>query len=146
MPASPRPASAPRRASVAAVVALGGGLGALARHAATLPQQDGALPWTVLAVNTLGCALIGVLMVAVTETWDAHPLLRPFLGIGVLGGFTTFSAYAADVHTLLGQGRPAVAALYLAGTVAAALAAVWAGTALARRVLPGPRPGGRERP
>ncbi|CAL9335634.1 Putative fluoride ion transporter CrcB [Nocardiopsis dassonvillei] len=127
---------APRTASVVAAVALGGGLGALARHAATLaPTAPGAFPWAVLAVNTLGCALIGVLMVAVTEVREAHPLVRPFLGVGVLGGFTTFSAYAADVHALLGAGRVAAGCLYLAATAAAALAATAAGTALARRVL-----------
>ncbi|MDT0328369.1 fluoride efflux transporter CrcB [Nocardiopsis lambiniae] len=131
----------PRRGSVVAVVALGGGLGALARYAVGLSTPDpDALPWAILAVNTVGCAAIGVLMVAVTERWDAHPLVRPFLGIGVLGGFTSFSAYAFDVHHLLEQGRTIVAALYLAGTVVAAMTAVWAGASAARRLFPGEAP------
>ncbi|WP_261988702.1 fluoride efflux transporter FluC, partial [Streptomyces sp. wa22] len=54
-------------------------------------------PWAVFAVNVTGCALIGVLMVLLAERGTVtHPLVRPFLGVGVLGGFTTFSTYAAS--------------------------------------------------
>jgi CrcB protein len=64
-----------------------------------------------------------------------HPLLRPFVGTGVLGGFTTFSTYAVDVERLVDGGRPGVALGYLALTVLAALAAVWSVEVAARRVL-----------
>ncbi|WP_051723323.1 CrcB family protein [Streptomyces albus] len=122
-----------------AVVSAGGALGACARYGLTLawPAPPGAAPWAVLAVNASGSALIGVLMVLVSERPDTspHPLLRPFLGTGVLGGFTTFSTYAADVTGLLTRGETPVALAYAAGTLAAALAGVWAAAVLTRRAV-----------
>jgi CrcB protein len=77
-------------------------------------------------------------MVLVTEVWTAHELVRPFLGTGVLGGYTTFSTYGVDVQQLVAAGSAGTALLYLAGTLAAALVAVAAGLratrALARRL------------
>jgi CrcB protein len=124
---------------VLAVVALGGALGATLRYAATLawPARPGAFPWTVFWVNVTGCALIGVLMVLVAELRTAHPLVRPFLGTGVLGGFTTFSTYAVDITHLLDAHRAATALAYAAGTMAAALAAVALAAGLTRRVVGG---------
>ncbi|MEU8785619.1 CrcB family protein [Streptomyces sp. NPDC048637] len=111
---------------VIGVVAVGGGIGAAARYGAALlwPTGKGSFPWTTLGVNAVGCALMGVLMVLITEVWSAHRLVRPFLGTGILGGFTTFSTYAVDIQRLIGAGHPAEAMAYLAGTVVAALAAV----------------------
>ncbi|WP_326598371.1 fluoride efflux transporter CrcB [Streptomyces sp. NBC_01803] len=123
---------------VLAAVALGGGLGSAARYGALRlwPVPAHAFPWTTLAVNAVGCALIGVLMVTVTEgRRPAHRLVRPFLGTGVLGGFTTFSTYTQDTERLLSAGRAAPALVYLAGTLAAALAAVWLASAATRRLL-----------
>ncbi|MEV3988820.1 CrcB family protein [Streptomyces sp. NPDC049837] len=122
---------------VVAVVAAGGALGASARYGASLlwPTAAGGFPWTTLCVNAAGCALIGVLMVVITELGSAHRLVRPFLGTGVLGGFTTFSAYAADVRQLLVGGRTPTALAYLALTPAAALVAVATAAWLTRRVL-----------
>jgi CrcB protein len=114
---------------VLAVVAVGGGLGAVARYGAgqLWPTPPGGFPWGTFAVNVLGCLLIGVLMVLITEVWSAHRLARPFLGVGVLGGFTTFSTYAVDIRTLLQPGTVGTALLYLAGTLVGALLAVVAG-------------------
>ncbi|MFJ7151474.1 fluoride efflux transporter FluC [Streptomyces sp. NPDC100445] len=127
------------QAPVIAVVAAGGALGALARYALTLawPAPPGGFPWATFWTNVSGCACMGVLMVLVTDVWSAHRLLRPFLGTGVLGGFTTFSTYAVDIRRLADAGRPALAAGYLAATLCAALAAVWLASAAARRVLTG---------
>lgn len=88
------------QASVVAVVAAGGGTGAAGRYGAGFlwPSGAAAFPWTTLLVNVIGCALIGVLLVLTFEVCVAHRLVRPFLGTGVLGGFTTFSIYAADVE------------------------------------------------
>ncbi|MFF4601536.1 fluoride efflux transporter FluC [Streptomyces sp. NPDC001339] len=129
---------------VIGAVSAGGAVGAAARYGASLlwPTGPGAFPWTTLAVNAVGCALMGVLMVLITEVRPAHRLLRPFLGTGVLGGFTTFSTYAVDVQRLVGDRQPLPALACLAGTVLAALAAVWAGVAGARALLvPGRRTG-----
>jgi CrcB protein len=79
-----------------------------------------------------GCLLIGVLVVLVTEVWAAHRLLRPFLGTGLLGGYTTFSTYVVDARQIVAAGAPATAAAYLAGTLAAALLATYLGVLAAR--------------
>ncbi|MFE9118479.1 fluoride efflux transporter CrcB [Streptomyces sp. NPDC007172] len=122
---------------VVAVVALGGAIGACARYGASLlwTTPAGSLPWTTLLVNASGCAVIGVLMVVITEVLPAHRLVRPFFGTGVLGGFTTFSTYAVDIQKLLSAGRPLTACAYLALTLFAALAAVASAVWLTRRVL-----------
>lgn len=115
------------RGSVVAVVALGGALGACARYGATLiwPTAPGGFPWTTLIVNVVGCAVIGVFMVVISEVWTAHRLVRPFFGTGVLGGFTTFSTYAVDIERLVDAGRARTGLAYLGLTLCAALAAVW---------------------
>ncbi|AUY50511.1 fluoride efflux transporter CrcB [Streptomyces sp. CB01881] len=143
-------AAVPRRPPVlrgqgpaVAVVALGGAVGASARYGAALLWPDGPadFPWTTLVVNVVGCAVIGVFLVAITEGRPAHPLLRPFFGTGVLGGFTTFSTYAVDIRRLLEEGRPGAGPAYLGLTLLAALAAVWAAAGLTRRLI---RRGARE--
>ncbi|GHH82380.1 putative fluoride ion transporter CrcB 1 [Streptomyces sulfonofaciens] len=128
--------------AVVAVIALGGVLGSTARYGTGLlwPTPPGAFPWTTLLVNVAGCGLIGVLMVVVAEAGAAHPLVRPFLGTGVLGGFTTFSTYAVDVERLTDGGRPGLGLTYLVLTLLAALTAVWAAAVATRRALRwGPR-------
>ncbi|RAY14054.1 fluoride efflux transporter CrcB [Actinomadura craniellae] len=125
-----------------AVISAGGVLGSLARHGLSVafPHQAGRFDWAIFAVNTAGCLLIGVLMVLITEVWEVHRLVRPFLGIGVLGGFTTFSAYVVGIQQDLAAGAPHTALAYLAGTCAAALAAVHAGVHATRLVaVPHPR-------
>jgi CrcB protein len=119
---------------VLAVIAVGGGLGALARFGIgrLWPTSAGGFPWATFVVNASGCLLIGVLMVLIHEVWSAHPLVRPFVGVGVLGGFTTFSTYSEEVRDLLRPGTAAVALMYLAGTVVVALLAVLAGVRLTR--------------
>lgn len=116
------------------VIAVGGAVGAAGRYGAGLawPTAADAFPWTTLLVNVVGCALMGVLMVLVTERFTAPPLVRPFLGTGVLGGFTTFSTYAVDAHRLLRLDAAGTAILSLVLTFVLAVAAVWAGAGAAR--------------
>ncbi|MFJ1756698.1 fluoride efflux transporter FluC [Kitasatospora sp. NPDC088134] len=143
MGTEPRPPVLRGQGRTVAAVSAGGVLGAGARYAAGLlwPTPADAFPWTTLLVNTVGCALIGVVLVAITEgRWQPHPLLRPFLATGVLGGFTTFSTYAVDTRQLFDHGRPGTGLLYLGGTLLAAMAAVWAAAGATRAVLP-PRAG-----
>ncbi|WP_141003549.1 fluoride efflux transporter FluC [Nocardioides humi] len=122
-----------------AVIALGGMLGAMARHRLELawPMEASGFPWATFATNVAGSFLLGALMVVVQETRAAHPLLRPFAGVGVLGGFTTFSTYAVQGRDLLAGAapHPGTALAYLFGSVVAALVAVAAGLALARLVV-----------
>ncbi|MGP4104250.1 fluoride efflux transporter FluC [Nonomuraea sp. KM90] len=121
---------------VLAVIAAGGALGALARHGAqvALPNGPAGFPWATFLVNVSGCLLIGVLMVVITEVRPAHRLVRPFLGVGVLGGYTTFSAYAVDVQRAVAAGAPVTGLVYLAATMVAALLAVAGGMWLTRRL------------
>ncbi|AJC53077.1 camphor resistance protein CrcB [Streptomyces sp. 769] len=118
-------------------VCVGGALGAAARYGASLtwPTVPGAFPWTTLVINVLGCAVIGVFMVVITDLWTAPRLVRPFFGTGVLGGFTTFSTYVVDIRVLVGQHRAGAALAYLALTALSALAAVWLGAAPTRRMI-----------
>ncbi|QFR02341.1 fluoride efflux transporter CrcB [Streptomyces phaeolivaceus] len=132
------------QAPVVAVVAVGGGIGAGARYAAALlwPTGTTGFPWTTFWVNVVGCFVIGLFMVAITERWTAHRLVRPFFGTGVLGGFTTFSTYAVDIQRLIEEGRPATGLAYLAATLLAALTAVRLAATTAERVVrtsPAPR-------
>ncbi|WP_304455098.1 CrcB family protein [Nocardiopsis sp. YSL2] len=115
-------------------VAAGGALGGSARYAllVLMPHDGAAFPWSTFAENVVGSFAMGALVVLVTEVARPHRLLRPFLGVGVLGGFTTFSTYAVDIVGLVGAGAPGTALAYLLATPACALAAVWAGMALTR--------------
>ncbi|MEV2252791.1 fluoride efflux transporter CrcB [Streptomyces sp. NPDC050147] len=122
---------------VVAVVAVGGAIGASARYGASLiwPTAPGTFPTTTLLVNVIGCAVMGVFMVVLTQTRTPHPLLRPFFGTGVLGGFTTFSTYAVDIERLVEGGHARTGLAYLGLTLLAALAAVWGAAWATRRVL-----------
>jgi len=127
-------------------VSAGGVLGSLGRYAAelALPTPPGHFPWATFVVNVSGCLLIGVLMVLLLDVWRPGRHARQFLAVGVLGGYTTFSTYALETRDLLAAGRPALAAGYFAGSLAAGLTAVWIGLALTRLAV---RPHlGRQRP
>ncbi len=126
----------PAHLVVVLAVSVGGGAGAMGRLAAHRVAPE---VWATLAVNLVGCALIGVLVVLTTEVWRAHPLVRPFLGTGVLGGFTTFSTYALDAHGLWVAGDRAVAAGFLVGTLLGCVAATAAAVTLTRSVVAGGR-------
>jgi fluoride exporter len=130
--ARPRTASGPGAADLAAIAA-GGGLGSVARYllSQAFPAGHG-FPWAIFAVNVSGCFLLGLLMVYLLDVWPPRRYLRPFLATGLLGGYTTFSTYAAGVMTLLTGHAPALADAYALTSILAALVAVWAGTRTAR--------------
>jgi CrcB protein len=121
---------------VLAVIALGGALGSAARYGVgqLWPTPHGQVPWSTFAVNAVGCFCLGLLMVWVVDVWPPRRYVRPFLGVGVLGGFTTFSTYALDTRQLLALEHPLRAGLYVCATLVAGLAAVVLG-ALAGRGL-----------
>jgi fluoride exporter len=135
------------RWDVLAVTSLGGSLGALGRYAlATLvPPAAGGWPWATFAANVSGSFLIGVLMVVLVEQGSPHRLLRPFLGVGMIGGYTTVSAYGLETHALLLAGRPGQALGYATLTLAAALLAVWVAVAATRAATASRRRGGSRR-
>jgi len=121
------------------VVALGGALGGAAREAVNLALAGHLFPWATFTVNVVGSLLIGVLMYYVVEVNPDHRYVRPFLGVGVLGGFTTFSAYAVETRGLLTDGQVPLALLYVFGSLLLALLATWAGLGLGRRLMGGDR-------
>jgi CrcB protein len=113
-----------------AAVSAGGVLGAEARYGLTLalPRHTGQFPWSTLLINLTGSLLIGVLMAWLGRQPVPRPVLRAFLGIGILGGYTTYSTFAVDVQQLLLAHRPLTALGYLAATVLGCAAAVWLAT------------------
>lgn len=118
-------------------ISVGGVAGALARYGLSevFPRDPSGWPWATWAVNVTGCLLIGVLMVLISEVWTGRRLLRLFLGVGVLGGFTTFATAMVDVQQLVAEGAARLGLLYLVGTVAAAMIAVITGSGVTRWAL-----------
>lgn len=129
-----------RRAYLA--VALGGALGAAARAAAVelWPQRPGLFPWSIFAVNTLGSAVLALVLVWGERSLAGHPrwhhLWRPFMATGVLGGFTTTSAFAVLSVELLRSGQTATALAFVLGSIAAAGLAHTMTHSLALRLFP----------
>jgi len=127
---------APHRWDLLLAIALGGVAGAEGRYALSeaLPHSGRAFPWSTVLVNVSGCLLIGALMVLVLELLSPHRLVRPFLGVGLLGGYTTYSTFAVDAQRLVVAHRPMIALLYVVLTVTLCYAAVVLGAAVTRRV------------
>jgi CrcB protein len=130
------------RADVLGVIAVGGAAGAAARYGVQelLPRDPEGFPWATFLVNVTGCLAIGLLMVAVAARWSQSRYVRPLLGVGVLGGFTTFSTYALESRDLVAAGAAPTSVLYVLASLGAGLLAVTAGIAageaLARRGQP----------
>jgi CrcB protein len=119
------------------LAALGGALGALARWAVTtaLPHAPGAWPWATLLVNLTGCLAIGALLAVLLARFPASPWLRPFLAVGVLGGYTTYSTFAVDVVQLARSGRGLLAVAYVLASVLGGLVAVVLGLLAGRAAV-----------
>ena len=135
---------APRTAATRAllpVVALGGAVGSLGRYAVglALPHVAGDFPWATFMVNATGSLAMGLLVAWVLTMVDPHPWLRPFLGVGVLGGWTTFSSFALDIHALGGAGRAGLALAYLVASFVVGIIAVGLGVGLGQRAFGGRR-------
>jgi len=129
-------------ASVLAVIAAGGAVGAVARQQVgeAWPAAPGMFPWGTFAINVGGSLLIGILMGVLGQRPAQHRLLRPFLGVGILGGFTTFSTYAVQSRELATTGHALLALVYLGGTAMSALLAVVAGVMLVRATVSARQP------
>ena len=102
------------------IVALGGALGAGSRYLVTqqaLRLLGPGFPWGTLAVNIVGSFLMGVLIELITFKISASQEVRAFLATGVLGGFTTFSAFSLDVAVLVERQAHMLAFIYVAASV-----------------------------
>ena len=117
-------------------VALGGALGASARYLTNVSVMrviGPGFPLATVVVNVAGSFLMGVLVVVLARRGGMD--YAPFLMTGVLGGFTTFSAFSLDTLTLFERGEPGLAGLYVGASVGLSLAAIAVGVLLARAVL-----------
>jgi fluoride exporter len=117
------------------LASLGGALGALARWgvAEALPSPTG-WPWATLVVNLTGCLLLGALYAALLARSPEPSWARPLLGVGVLGGYTTYSAFAVEVVGLVEDGAAALAAGYVLVSTLGGVGAVVVGALCVRRV------------
>jgi len=116
-----------------ALVACGGALGALARSALDgTGAPSSAFPWVTLAINVSGAGLLALLLVVLEERAPTNRALRPLLGTGVLGGYTTFSTFAVETVVMLRAGAVGHVFAYLAASVVGAVLAATAGVVLAR--------------
>lgn len=119
----------------ALLVALGGALGALARVGLSLwitRAYAPSFPWVTLAVNTLGCLLLGLLVGLTQSDDEAQRLARLGLGGGLLGAFTTWSTFSIETITLAQTGRTGAAALNLGLSLVLGLGAGALGLHLSR--------------
>lgn len=125
------------RADILAVIAGGGALGSLARWglARAWPVVPGGFARGTLVANVSGCLVLGIFMIFVLDVWPPSRYVRPFLGVGVLGGFTTFSTAMVDTRAQLVAGHAGQAGLYLGASLAGGLVAVWVGMVLARAIV-----------
>ena len=116
-------------------IGLGGAIGALARYVVSsqITHLIGpGFPWGILVVNVLGCFIMGVIAELSALSWNLTPELRAFLTTGILGGFTTFSAFALDTAVMTQRGDMMATMLYVVGSVAGSVAALFVGLAVAR--------------
>ena len=125
------------RWDVLLVIGAGGALGSLARWGVSqlLPWSGDTFPWATFVENISGGLALGMLMVLLLDVWPPHRYLRPFLGVGLLGGYTTFSTYMLEARDLLAGGQELTAFAYLAGSLVAGLVAVWLGILTARTAV-----------
>jgi fluoride exporter len=115
-------------------VGVGGGLGALARYyIAGLVQPAGAtFNWGIFVVNITGGLLMGLIVEASALKLNLQPDVRAFLTVGILGGYTTFSTFSLDSVLLLQKGEYGTAAVYIIGSVALSILALFAGLWIVR--------------
>ena len=112
------------------LVAVLGAVGVLCRYGIGAAAGGPSFPWPTLAINVAGCFALGVVVAAGPSTWS--PAWQAGIGIGFLGGFTTFSTFGVETQTLLRDERLAAAALYVGLSVTVGVVAAFAGFAAGR--------------
>ncbi len=119
-------------------IAAGGALGAVGRHlvsGSVMRWAGGGFPWGTLTVNVVGSFILGMLVEYLALRWSASQEMRGFLVVGVLGGFTTFSAFSLDAVLLLERGSLGPAFAYIGGNVLLSIGGLFAGLWLFRQVF-----------
>ena len=116
----------------------GGAIGSGARHLVNIGMARAfglTYPWWTLTVNIVGSFLMGFLVDMITRRFGGSVEMRTFLATGILGGFTTFSAFSLDIMSLFDRNGSASALIYIIASVAISLAALYAGVALSRALF-----------
>ena len=119
----------------ALAIAVAGALGALARYGLDgliSRRAPASFPWGTFVINVSGSFLLGLLFVVMTERFRPDPWLRSAVTIGFLGAYTTFSTLSLETYRLLEDGAYGYAFANVAGSLAAGLAAVYAGVVIGR--------------
>ncbi len=119
-------------------VAVGGAIGAVGRYwiSTQVAHLAGtAFPWGTLAVNILGCAIMGALVQLMALVWSPPEELRALLTVGMMGALTTFSAFSVEIVLMLERGQWAVAMLYIVASVVLCVGAMLLSMAVLRAVL-----------
>ncbi|MBT3330836.1 MAG: fluoride efflux transporter CrcB [Rhodospirillaceae bacterium] len=119
-------------------VACGGALGAMGRHLVSgqvMRWAGSGFPWGTLTVNVLGSFVLGVLVEYLALRWSTTQEMRGFLVVGMLGGFTTFSAFSLDAVLLLERGQLGAAFAYISGNLLLSICGLFAGLLLFREIL-----------
>ncbi|WP_136657415.1 fluoride efflux transporter CrcB [Nitratireductor sp. XY-223] len=117
------------------IVALGGAIGATLRHLvnlASLRMLGPNFPWGTLTVNIVGSFVMGLFIELLTRRLGGSQELRLLIATGVLGGFTTFSAFSLDIAVLWERGAVLSASVYAVSSVVLSIAALFAGLAAVR--------------
>ena len=120
------------------LAAAGGAIGAAGRYlvsVAALRWFGYGFPWGTLTVNVLGCFLMGILIELLALKYSASNEVRIFLATGILGGFTTFSAFSLDFAVLYERREVATALTYAGASVVLSILALFAGLSLVRSAL-----------
>jgi fluoride exporter len=117
---------------------VGGAIGAGARHFVNVGfvrWLGPNFPWSTAFINIAGSVLMGVVVAAVAMRFEGSVELRTFLATGILGGFTTFSAFSLDAYALMTRGDTAAALLYVAASVLLSIAGLYVGLTVTKQVL-----------
>ena len=120
------------------LAASGGAIGAGARYLVNtqfLRWFGPGYPWATLAENVLGSLLMGFLVEMIVQRFDGSVPMRTFLATGILGGFTTFSAFSMDFFTLMQRGETGTAFGYVAASVLVSIGALYAGVVAAKGIF-----------
>lgn len=120
------------------MAAMGGALGAAGRYLVGIGAMrllGAGFPWSTLIVNVVGCLIMGLLIEAIALRYSVSNEMRTFLETGILGGFTTFSAFSLDFAVLMERKAQGLAMLYLGASVGFSILALFAGLIIARIIF-----------
>jgi CrcB protein len=131
------PSATGRAGSLALLaVAVGGAMGTISRYGISraLPTPPESIPWAIFLVNVVGCLALGFVLQLILERWPTNEFIRPFVAVGFIGAFTTFSTVMIDADLLVRDGAAGTAAVYIVVSVLAGLVAVFTGIVAAGRL------------